>query len=202
MAGSFPALSNWRDPSWYAARLPHELLTPALAIYPDAIRQNVRAALKLFGGDARRWRPHLKTVKAAFAMRLMVELGVTQAKCATLLELETACASGFEDIVVSMSLVGPAVDGALAIAAAYPAVKIAALVEAPEHVAQWQGTGFRLFLDINPGMNRTGLDQELTAPIVERARQIGAAGCTFAGLHYYDGHITDDDMDAALRQGA
>ncbi len=169
-------------------------MTPALAIYPDAIRQNVHAALKLFNGDASRWRPHLKTVKAAFAMRLMVQLGVTQAKCATLLELETACASGFRDVVVSMSLVGPAVQAAQAVAAAYPQVRIAALVEAPEHVKQWQGTGFRLLIDINPGMNRTGLDQELTAVIVERARQIRDAGCTFAGLHYYDGHLTDDDM--------
>ena len=187
-------MTDWRDPSWYAARLPRELMTPALAIYPDAIRQNVHAALKLFNGDASRWRPHLKTVKAAFAMRLMVELGVTQAKCATLLELETACASGFRDVVVSMSLVGPAVQAAQAVTAAYPQVKIAALVEAPEHVKQWQGTGFRLLIDINPGMNRTGLDQELTAVIVERARQIRDAGCTFAGLHYYDGHLTDDDM--------
>ena len=111
-------------------------------------------------------------------MRLMVELGITQAKCATLLELETACGSGFRDVVISMSLVGPAVEGALAVAAAYPQVKIAALVEAPEHVAQWQGTGFRLLIDINPGMNRTGLDQELTSNIVERARQIRSAGCT------------------------
>ena len=188
-------MTDWRDPSWYAARLPRELLTPALAIYPDAIRQNVRAALALFGGDARRWRPHLKTVKAAFAMRLMVELGVTQAKCATLLELETACASGFRDVVLSMSLVGPAVDRLLAIAAAHPAVKMAALVEAAEHVAQWQGTGFSLFIDVNPGMNRTGLDQEKTAEIVARARQIREAGCTFAGLHYYDGHISDDDLE-------
>lgn len=188
-------MTDWRDPSWYAARLPRELMTPALAIYPDAIRQNVCAALKLFGGDANRWRPHLKTVKAAFAMRLMVELGVTQAKCATLLELETACASGFRDVVVSMSLVGPAVDRLLAIAAANPAVKIAALVEAAEHVAQWQGTGFPLFIDINPGMNRTGLDQNQIAQIVARARQIREAGCKFAGLHYYDGHITEDNLE-------
>ena len=193
-------MTDWRDPSWYAARLPRELLTPALAIYPDAIRQNVHAALKLFNGDASRWRPHLKTVKAAFAMRLMVELGVTQAKCATLLELETACASGFRDVVVSMSLVGPAVEGALAIATAHPTVKISALVEAPEHVEQWRGTGFSLFIDINPGMNRTGLDQELTASIVERARQIREAGCTFAGLHYYDGHLTNEDMGHRCEQ--
>ena len=193
-------MTDWRDPSWYAARLPRELLTPALAIYPDAIRQNVHAALKLFNGDASRWRPHLKTVKAAFAMRLMVELGVTQAKCATLLELETACASGFRDVVVSMSLVGPAVEGALAIATAHPTVKISALVEAPEHVEQWRGTGFSLLIDINPGMNRTGLDQDGFAMIVDRARQIRDSGCAFAGLHYYDGHLTDEDRQQRCEQ--
>jgi D-serine deaminase-like pyridoxal phosphate-dependent protein len=65
---------------------------------------------------------------------------------------------------------------------------------------QWQGTGFPLFIDINPGMNRTGLDQELTANIVDRARQIRETRCVFAGLHYYDGHLTDEDMQQRCEQ--
>ncbi len=187
---------SWRDAAWYAADLPADLLTPALAIYPEAIRQNVQATLKLFGGDASRWRPHLKTVKAAFAMRLLVELGVTQAKCATLLELETACASGMRDVVLSMSLVGPAVQRIQSIAAENPAVKISALVESTEHLQAWRDSGFALFIDINPGMNRTGVEQERASDIVRLARQIREAGCTFAGLHYYDGHISGVGMEA------
>ncbi|MGI4853618.1 MAG: alanine racemase [Janthinobacterium lividum] len=187
--------SEWQNASWYTAYLPAQLLTPALAIYPDAIRQNVRATLKLVDGDASRWRPHLKTVKAAFAVRIMVEEGVTQAKCATPLELETACACGLRDVVVAMSLVGPAVQRVLSIAAANPAVKISALVESQEHIAQWNGTGFPLLIDINPGMDRTGVAQDDAAAVVALARGIVAAGCTFAGLHYYDGHISDEDMD-------
>ena len=189
------SVNDWRDPSWYAAELPSTLLTPALAIYPEAIRQNVRATLALVGGDARRWRPHLKTVKAAFAMRLMVELGVTQAKCATLLEAETAIASGFRDLVLAMSLVGPAVERAVDLAANHPEVTIAALVESPEHVAAWRDSGFRLLIDVNPGMDRTGIEQDQVPGVVALARGILDAGCTFAGLHYYDGHIGDEDMD-------
>ncbi len=186
---------EWQDAAWYQADLPGDLLTPALAIYPEAIRQNVRATLKLVSGDASRWRPHLKTVKAAFAVRIMVEEGVTQAKCATPLELETACACGLRDVVVAMSLVGPAVSRVLSIAKANPAVKISALVESQEHVAQWAGSGFPLFIDINPGMDRTGVNQDNAAAVVGLAWGIVAAGCTFAGLHYYDGHISDENMD-------
>ncbi len=185
----------WQDASWYAADLPPNLLTPALAIYPEAIRQNVRATLKLVSGDASRWRPHLKTVKAAFALRIMVEEGVTQAKCATPLEFETACASGLRDVVVSMSLVGPAVQRVIAIAVANPAVKVSALVESAEHVVGWQGSGFHLFIDVNPGMDRTGVDQDDAAGAIALAKAIVNAGCTFAGLHYYDGHISDENRD-------
>ncbi len=186
---------EWQSATWYDAELPADLLTPALVIYPDAIRQNVRATLRLVEGDASRWRPHLKTVKAAFAIRIMVEEGITQAKCATPLELETACVCGLKDVVVAMSLVGP-VQRVRSIAAENPAVTISSLVESAEHIAQWTGSGFRLFIDVNPGMDRTGVDQDDDAGIVNLARSIVEAGCIFAGLHYYDGHISDEDMDA------
>src|SRR6202035_593400 len=42
-------------------------------------------------------------------------------------------------------------------------------------------------VDINPGMNRTGIAQERIGEIVELARQIGRQ---FRGLHYYDGHVS------------
>ncbi|MGI4758195.1 MAG: alanine racemase [Janthinobacterium lividum] len=186
---------EWQNAAWYGANLPGDLLTPALAIYPEAIRQNVRATLKLVNGDAGRWRPHLKTVKAAFAVRIMVEEGVTQAKCATPLELETACACGLRDVVVAMSLVGPAVQRVRQIAATYPTVTVSALVESEEHITQWAGSGSRLFIDVNPGMDRTGVDQDNASAVVKLARGIVNAGCTFAGLHYYDGHISEEDMD-------
>jgi D-serine deaminase-like pyridoxal phosphate-dependent protein len=47
-----------------------------------------------------------------------------------------------------------------------------------------------LFIDLNGGMDRTGLEQDRVAEVVELARAIEAAGLVFRGLHYYDGHMS------------
>jgi D-serine deaminase-like pyridoxal phosphate-dependent protein len=56
-------------------------------------------------------------------------------------------------------------------------------------VRQWRGSRLGIFLDINPGMNRTGIDQSQTNKVVALARAIAAAGLEFRGLHYYDGQF-------------
>jgi D-serine deaminase-like pyridoxal phosphate-dependent protein len=44
-----------------------------------------------------------------------------------------------------------------------------------------------VFLDINPGMNRTGVEQSRSDKVVGLVRTVGEAGIEFGGLHYYDG---------------
>jgi D-serine deaminase-like pyridoxal phosphate-dependent protein len=52
-----------------------------------------------------------------------------------------------------------------------------------------------LFIDVNPGMNRTGVEQDRVETIIEIAHSIESAGLTFRGLHYYDGHLSKYDLD-------
>ena len=54
------------NPSDYRIAGVEEVRTPALAIYPEIVDSNVAITLRLFGGDANRWRPHVKTAKLAF----------------------------------------------------------------------------------------------------------------------------------------
>ena len=51
-----------------------------------------------------------------------------------------------------------------------------------------------IFIDVNPGMNRTGVEQERIPEILALARGIEAAGLRFRGLHYYDGHLASQPM--------
>src|SRR5512138_2383852 len=83
------------------------LMTPALAIYADALDDNISAMLKLLGSPDR-WRPHIKTAKLEFTMCRLVERGVTRLKCATSLELLTACRAGATDVCVAYPGVGSA----------------------------------------------------------------------------------------------
>ena len=70
------------------------VLTPALVVYPEIIDSNIARTLHLLGGNVDRWRPHIKTAKLAYTLRMLVERGCRNLKCATTLELLIACRSG------------------------------------------------------------------------------------------------------------
>ncbi len=180
------------------------ILTPALAVYPEIVDDNIAATLRLVGGDANRWRPHVKTVKLAFVQRRLVAAGVSACKCATTLELATACAVGFSDVLLAFAVVGPQVARVTQIAAQYPRTRIAALAESAEQIRQWSGTPIGIFLDINPGMNRTGVEQARTDALLDLARVAGDVGVELRGLHYYDGHLAKyerAEREALAHQG-
>jgi D-serine deaminase-like pyridoxal phosphate-dependent protein len=165
------------------------VMTPALAIYPDIVEANIDVTLRVLGGDANRWRPHVKTSKLGFIMRKMVERGVTNVKCATTLELQTAAAAGATDILVAYAMVGANARRVCELATAMPDNRISALVETAEQIRAWAGSQVSLFIDLNGGMDRTGLEQDRIAEVVKLARAIEEAGIVFRGLHYYDGHM-------------
>lgn len=187
-------------PEQYRIENVEELLTPALAIYPDLVDGNIAATIRLLGGDANRWRPHVKTAKLGFIMHRLVERGVAQAKCSTTLELAAACEAGIRDMLLAYPVVGANAARVREIAAMYPEVRISVLVENRAQVAVWSGSGkawsgsdktmpgsgIGIFIDVNPGMDRTGVEQDRTAAILDLA---AAPGPAFRGLHYYDGHI-------------
>jgi D-serine deaminase-like pyridoxal phosphate-dependent protein len=166
------------------------VLTPALAIYPAFIDNNIRVTLDLLGGDPTRWRPHVKTAKLGYVIRRTVEHGVKQVKCATTLELLTSIEAGVEDALLAYPVVGANARRLREIAKANPKTRISVLVENADQAANWQGTGIGVFIDVNPGMDRTGLEQDRASEVIALARAIE----DFRGLHYYDGHMHIADV--------
>jgi len=171
----------------YAIDGVERLLTPALAIYPKIVDSNIAATIRLLGGDANRWRPHLKTAKLGFMMRRIVESGVVQAKVSTTVELAAACASGMKDVLLAYPVVGANAARVREIAAENPQARVSVLVENSAQVAMWKSSRVGIFIDVNPGMDRTGIEQDRTGAMVDIARAIVDAGLAFRGLHYYDG---------------
>lgn len=163
------------------------ILTPALVIYPELVAENIRATLRMAGGDANRWRPHVKTAKLAAAIRLMIAHGVRCFKCATTLELLTACAAGADDVLLAFPVTGANAQRTIEIASEFPMTRVSVLVETRAQAEAWARSGIGVFIDVNPGMDRTGIGQERTEEILELAR---LADAEFRGLHYYDGHIS------------
>jgi D-serine deaminase-like pyridoxal phosphate-dependent protein len=181
-----------------------EVITPALVVYPEVIASNIDCTLRLLGGNADRWRAHIKTAKLNFTLGMLIERGLRNFKCSTTLELLEACRSGAADVLIAYPVMGANARRVREIADEFPHVTISVLAENEEQVRQWQGSSIGIFLDINPGMNRTGIEQNRGDQVVALAQETEKAGLEFRGLHYYDGQyggFDDSERNAATRTG-
>jgi D-serine deaminase-like pyridoxal phosphate-dependent protein len=174
------------DPRYCVSEV-DDVLTPALVLYPEFIASNIERTLALLGGDADRWRVHIKTAKLGHTLLMMVERGVRNFKCATTLELLVACQSGAADVLLAYPSIGANARRVREIADQFPKIRISVLAENDEQVLQWRGSRVGIFLDINPGMNRTGIERSQGDKVLSLARAVSGAGLEFRGLHYYDG---------------
>lgn len=168
------------------------IVTPALLIYPKIVEQNIRATLAIVGNDPQRWRPHIKTAKLGAVIGQMIAHGITNFKCATTLELLTACQRAAADVLVAFSMTGANARRVLEVAQQFPKTRVSVLVESAAQLSAWRDTGIGIFVDVNPGMNRTGMDNNRAEEIVKICKDAGSA---FRGLHWYDGHISSGEPD-------
>jgi D-serine deaminase-like pyridoxal phosphate-dependent protein len=164
------------------------IVTPALLIYPDAVASNIRTTLGIVGNDPERWRPHIKTAKLGAVIAQMIGQGIRNFKCATTLELLTACQSGAADVLLALAVSGGNARRVVDLAEKFPGTRISVLVESATQAVAWRGTRVGVFIDVNSGMNRTGVSNERAPDVIQLARDLGPA---FRGLHWYDGHISN-----------
>jgi D-serine deaminase-like pyridoxal phosphate-dependent protein len=179
------------SPELYQIKDDHRITTPALLIYPDFVDINIGATLAMASGNPDRWRPHIKTAKIPAVIRQLMKHGVQTFKCSTTLELLTACEAGAPDILLAFPVIGANAARTLEVARAFPGTNISVLIEAEKQMEIWKDTGIGIFIDVNPGMDRTGVRQDRTAEIIDLARN---AGSQLRGVHYYDGHMAGVGM--------
>lgn len=189
-----------------------DVLTPALAVYPEIVRENVERMRRDLGGDLGRWRPHLKTAKVDRVVGLLFEAGVARVKCATTLEAARALAvwestrrAAALDLLVAFPHRGANLRRIAALARAHSRARISVLVDDAGHLAEILAleAGLGVFVDVNPGMDRTGLALERGADLLALARAAQAAG-VLRGLHPYEGHLhagTPEDRRRRSHEG-
>jgi D-serine deaminase-like pyridoxal phosphate-dependent protein len=125
-----------------------------------------------------------------YTVRQLIASGVTNLKCSTTLELSTACEAGAADVLLAFPVVGANAKRVLEIASMNPRTQVSVLVENEEQAARWEGADIGIFIDINPGMDRTGIQQSRIDEIVVLARRVDRQ---LRGVHYYDGHVTSNE---------
>lgn len=198
------------DLDWHplaAALAPHErrLATPALVLDLDAVDHNIAAMRARCGAD--RWRPHLKTFKAAAVLERLLDAGITRVKAATLDELDLALAAADRraaaiDVLLAYPQHPDGLRAALARAAASPRARVQFLLDSPEHAELLTyalppaPTPLQAQLDVDVGMARTGAAPETWAAAAPELARV--PGLEVTGLHAYEGHLEWDARDAAF----
>src|SRR5438477_13030482 len=158
MASQKFMLAEFAGDERYRVSSMEDVLTPALLLYPEVIAANVDRTLQLLDGDANRWRVHIKTAKLASTLHMLVHRGISNFKCATTLELLVACQCGATDVLVAYPMIGANARRVRQIAEQFPGVRVSVLAENQDQLSAWRGGPVGIFIDINPGMNRTGIE--------------------------------------------
>jgi D-serine deaminase-like pyridoxal phosphate-dependent protein len=173
------------------------LQSPSLLFYPHIIERNIDTAVRLAGGPGR-LRPHIKTSKSADVVSLMAARGIRKFKCATMAEAQLLGTVGVEDVVIAYQLLGPAIGLYFDIRNRFPETTYKSIVDSRDALlalaneAQNRGETAEVMIDLDVGMNRTGIPPG--KPAFELYRLIAdTPGVAAAGIHAYDGHVHESD---------
>lgn len=186
----------------YTIRHPEQIVTPALIYYRELFQKNTDAIIRLAGGADRLW-PHVKTHKCIEMVRFQIRRGIRRFKCATVAELEMVCEAGAEAAILAMPPSGPTPQRIAALRQAYPQVDIYGIVDCEAHLSAYSDaarkhrTEIPLLLDVNMGMDRTGIPTDQAAAFYKRAAAV--PGLRLCGLHCYDGNRHEKDLQERQR---
>jgi D-serine deaminase-like pyridoxal phosphate-dependent protein len=191
---------------WYRIQNVAEVSSPALLVYPDRVEENTRRMVAM-AGSADRLRPHVKTHKLAEIVRLQGRHGITKFKCATIAEAEMTAAAGAPDVLIAYPLIGPNILRFIELIRTFPVTRFRAVGDDASAIralsaaagAFLPGQSVDVLLDIDSGMHRTGVTPGTAAETLYRLIA-SLPGLLPGGLHAYDGHIGDPDIEVRRRR--
>jgi D-serine deaminase-like pyridoxal phosphate-dependent protein len=185
------------DSKWYELLNTESIITPALLINQERIYENIRTMISMTGGTAR-LRPHVKTHKTAEIIKMQLDLGIHKFKCATLAEAELLAMCGAKDILLAMQAVGANMERFFELMASYPNSGFSTLVDHPTVLKNYikkaisHNKKVGLWIDINNGMDRTGIVPNSEAVALYQT-MMADPWIIAKGIHVYDGHFRNQD---------
>ena len=186
---------------WYTINNPEKVDTPALVLYKERVQQNIQRAVNRIG-DVDRLRPHVKTNKMAEVCSMMMEAGIRKFKCATIAEAEMLGMIAAEDVLMAYQPVGPAAERLKNLVQNFPKTQFSCLIDNQatarelSDVFSKAGLIIRVYIDVNTGMNRTGIKPGGVNNLLDILETLPAI--QVEGLHAYDGHLIESNVE--LRQ--
>ncbi len=169
------------------------LLSPSMVIFRERLQANLDNML-VMAGHPNRLRPHCKTHKMEHIVQLWVEQGVTKHKAATIAECEMLAAGGAKDVLFAYNPVGPNINRVVALATKFSTCRFSVTTDHENPLQQLSAAAAKanvsigVMLDVNVGMDRTGITPDHPSAVLLYAQTSKLPGLRPAGFHVYDGH--------------
>jgi D-serine deaminase-like pyridoxal phosphate-dependent protein len=183
---------------WHQVWNLDEVSSPSLLVYPDRIEDNIKKIIEI-AGSVDQLRPHVKTHKMAEIIKLQMKYGIYKFKCATISETEMVARCGAPDILLAIQPVGPNIARFFKLKQEFNNINISCIADNEEVIIQLSdmarktGLETHVWLDINNGMNRTGvIPGEKASRLFKRI--MDSPMLVAEGLHVYDGQIHEPDL--------
>ena len=183
---------------WYEINNIETIDSPALVIYQERVYENIQLLKQMVNFDMARLRPHVKTNKISELCKMMMDAGIYKFKCATIAEAEMLAMIGAKDVLMAYQPVGPKADRLIQLIIRYPATSFSCVVDNMlsanylSSICLAHQICLDVFIDINTGMNRTGITPPKALFLFEALQLLD--GIQVKGLHMYDGHIRDTEV--------
>ena len=183
--------------NWYEIKNIDAVDSPALIIYKERVQQNIAEALKM--RDVFLLRPHVKTNKIAEVCTMMLNAGITKFKCATIAEAEMLGIIKAPDVLIAYQPTTVKAKRIVALIEKYPLTHFSCFIDDAlnaENISNiFSANNIRVdvYIDLNVGQNRTGIKPVNAYNLFEACEDF--KGINIAGLHAYDGHIRDTDVN-------
>ncbi|WP_316737400.1 D-TA family PLP-dependent enzyme [Pedobacter aquatilis] len=183
---------------WFLLSDEASLETPSLIFYKERIKHNIKT-LKIMIDDVERLRPHVKTHKCLEISSLMISEGINKFKCATIAEAEMLGIAKAKDVLLAYQPVGENINRYFELQKTYTESIFSCLVDdlgiakQLSLKAKKEDIIVNIYIDVNVGMNRTGILPELANGLFKE--MVSLENLNILGLHAYDGHIHDSSMD-------
>ena len=190
--------------NWYELKHPNLVDSPALIVYPERVKHNINTLISMID-DVSRLRPHIKTNKSREACTLLVKARIRKFKTSTIAETEMLAGCGANDILLAYQPVGPKLKRFADTVKSFPQVKFSCLIDNAKAAVEMNsffhsgGLTIDVFMDLNVGMNRTGIKPGEEA--VRLYQQFNhAEGIHCIGLHVYDGHVRNVNWELRKKE--
>lgn len=185
--------SDASDSSLLIGQSKSVLETPCLCLDLNRFEANIRQIMSVVSAAGKKWRPHAKCHKSPDIARLLIEHGATGVTCAKVSEAEVFAADGLADLLIAHLPVGTKrLQRLVALCkTASPIVSLDHYVQAQALSAECvrQGTICKALVEVNVGMNRTGVRPGRDT--IELAKGINLLpGLELVGIMGYEGHVT------------